>query len=236
MFVIEDNIDFYSEINKDEEINQDNICLITQNILDKDHISLECGHKFNYEAIFNDIINHKTKFNKLEKNFLNTNEIRCPYCRNIQDKLLPSHELFPKIHGVNYFDDYLYLLNIFKNYNDKWIKGQCMHVNEITDTDIYNCCMNTNVTYIKTFNLFLCNQHKNVHIKNYLLTYEKEQKNKEKKSKMLLKEQKIKELKEIKNAIPICSTTTKNGKQCSFKSVKEGLCTRHYKLLNKTSI
>lgn len=111
-----------------------------------------------------------------------------------------------------------------------------MHFNETNDPDIYNCCMNTNVTYIKTFNLFLCNQHKNVHIKNYLLNYEKEKKNKEKKEKLLLKEQKIKELKETKNAIPICSTITKSGKQCSFKSVKEGLCTRHYKLLNNTSI
>ena len=55
-----DNIDFYSEINNEEEINKDDICLITQNTLDKDHISLECGHKFNYDAIFNDIINHKT--------------------------------------------------------------------------------------------------------------------------------------------------------------------------------
>ena len=65
------------------------------------------------------------------------------------------------------------------------------------------------------------------------MAYEKEKKDKEKKEKLLLKEQKIKEL---KNSIPICSTITKTGKQCSFKSVKEGLCIRHYKLLNKTSI
>jgi len=236
MFIIEDNIDFYSEINNEEEINKNDICLITQNSLDKDHISLECGHKFNYEAIFNDIINHKTKFNKLEKTFLTTNEIRCPYCRNIQDKLLPYNELYPKIHGVNYFDDHIYLLNIFKNYNDKWIKGKCMYFNESNDPENSNCCMNTNVTYIKTFNLFLCNQHKNLYIKNYLIKYEKQKKDKEKNEKLLLKEQKMKELKELKNAIPICSTITKSGKQCSFKSVKEGLCTRHYKLLNNTTI
>ena len=237
MFVIEDNIDFYSEINKEEEIIQDDICLITQNPLDKNHIILDCGHKFNYDAIFNDIINHKTKFNKLEKQFLNTNEIRCPYCRNIQDKLLPSNNLFPKIHGVNYFDDYIYLLNIFKNYNNNWIKGKCMYFNEINHPESSNCCMNSNVMYIKTFKLFLCNQHKNIYIKNYLTSYEKDKKDKEKKEKLLLKEQKIKELKEIKNAIPCCSSITKLGKQCSFKSGKEGLCIRHYKLLNKiTSI
>jgi low affinity Fe/Cu permease len=99
-----------------------------------------------------------------------------------------------------------------------------------------NFCINTNVTYIKTFNLFLCNQHKNIHIKKYLIDYEKEKKDKKKREKMLLKENKKKELKEEKNSIPFCSTITKNDKQCSFKSVKEGLCTRHYKLLNKTSI
>jgi hypothetical protein len=236
MFIVEDNIDFYSEINNDEEISQDNICLITQNILDTDHIALECGHKFNYEAIYNDIINHKTKFNKLEKTFLTTNEIRCPYCRNIQDKLLPENNKFPKIHGVNYFDDYVYLSNLFKNYNDKWVKGQCMFYNEVTDNEKSNCCINTNVTYIKTFNLFLCNQHKNIYIKNYLMIYDKEQKDKEKKEKILLKEQKKQELIEMKKSIPLCSSINKNKKQCCYKSVKEGLCTRHYKLLNNTSI
>jgi hypothetical protein len=149
---------------------------------------------------------------------------------------LPYNNLFPKIHGVNYFDNHLYLLNIFKNYNDKWIKGQCMHFNETNNPENSNCCMNTNVTYIKPFHLFLCNQHKNIHIKNYLLKYEKEKKDNEKKEKILLKEQKIKEIKDLKNAIPLCSTITKSGKQCSFKSIKEGLCTRHYKLLNNTSI
>ena len=113
---IEGGIDFFSELYKSldiEENNQkieedNNLCLITnQPLLDK-HVKLECGHKFNYIPLFNDIKNHKQKFNNLEgcNSKLKTNEIRCPYCRYKQNGVLPYYEELniQKINGVNFYD------------------------------------------------------------------------------------------------------------------------------------
>jgi DNA-directed RNA polymerase subunit RPC12/RpoP len=99
---IEGGIDFFSELYNSldiEENNQkieedNNLCLITnQPLLDK-YVKLECGHKFNYIPLFNDIKNHKQKFNNLEgcNSKLKTNEIRCPYCRYKQNGVLPYYE------------------------------------------------------------------------------------------------------------------------------------------------
>lgn len=230
MFEIEDGIDFYSEINGDFDNLQENVCLITQSPLDEDCITLNCGHKFNYGPLFHDILNHKQKFNNLEKNTLKVNDIRCPYCRNIENKLLPEHPSFPKVHGVNYFDETIYLSNIqSKNNNMKWSKGICQHKGQHKDEyDSYPCLHNI-VTYIEIFNLNLCCNHKNEYIRNYVKKLLKDKKEKEKMEKKMLKE-------EEKKLIPNCSATLKNGNNCSCKSVKEGLCTRHYKLVYKPII
>ena len=115
-YKIEGNIDFFSELYKslDEEENKfkieedDNKCLITNQILVDKFVKLDCGHKFNYIPLFKDIKNHKSKFNILEGNtsILKQNEIRCPYCRKKQHSVLPYYEEmgFDKINGVNYFD------------------------------------------------------------------------------------------------------------------------------------
>lgn len=113
---IEGGIDFFSELYKSldiEENNQkieedNNLCLITNQPLVDKHVKLECGHKFNYIPLFNDIKNHKQKFNNLEgcNSKLKTNEIRCPYCRYKQNGVLPYYEELNiiKINGVNFYD------------------------------------------------------------------------------------------------------------------------------------
>jgi hypothetical protein len=111
MFLVEDNINFYDELNKDDyDDNDENKFLITLEKLKEDYVKLDCGHKFNYGPLLKDIQNHKTKFNKLERKYLLTNEIRCPYCRTIHKNVLPFNDKYPKIHGVNYIDDELLLL------------------------------------------------------------------------------------------------------------------------------
>jgi hypothetical protein len=87
-----------------------NICLITGDKLTDHYVELKCGHKFNYIPLYNDIKNHKLKFNSLESfadGHLTMNQIRCPYCRSKQDKLLPYIENSgcSKIIGVNYLSD-----------------------------------------------------------------------------------------------------------------------------------
>lgn len=113
---IEGNIDFFSELYKSldiEENNQkmpedDNLCLISSQPLIDKFVTLTCGHKFNYIPLYYDIKNHKQKYNNLEGKHsqLKYDEIRCPYCRNKQQELLPYYEDLEvgKIHGVNFID------------------------------------------------------------------------------------------------------------------------------------
>lgn len=116
-YKIEDNIDFFNELYKSLDIEDnnnkteedENLCLITKNKLTEYYVELDCGHKFNYEPLFKDIKNHKQKFNAMEGslNRLSIPEIRCPYCRNKQKKLLPYYKELglPKVFGVNYIDN-----------------------------------------------------------------------------------------------------------------------------------
>jgi hypothetical protein len=109
---IEGGIDFYAELYKslDEENddNDNNVCLITNQPLTDKHIIMNCGHKFNYVPIYKDLVNHKLKFNSMERSNdkLTKNQIRCPYCRNKQYNLLPYYEELglEKVNGVNVYD------------------------------------------------------------------------------------------------------------------------------------
>jgi hypothetical protein len=120
---IEGDIDFFSELYKSldtEESNckteeDDNLCLITNQPLIDKFVKMECGHKFNYLPLFNDLVNHKKKFNNMESTstHLKINEIRCPYCRKKSIGLLPYYEELglAKITGVNYIDINYSILN-----------------------------------------------------------------------------------------------------------------------------
>jgi len=121
---IEGGFDFYAELYKSLDIDEDeekkeddtNKCLITNLILTENHVTMKCGHKFNYIPLYNDLLNHKQKFNNMEgSNRLQTNQIRCPYCRKKQTELLPYYEELglKKINGVNFYDP-----NIKQSYNN----------------------------------------------------------------------------------------------------------------------
>ena len=112
-YVFENNINFFDELYKSLDIeenldNNDNICLITKENLCDRFVKMDCGHKFNYLPLFNDILNHKKKFNNMESRSgtLHSNEIRGPYCRNKQTGVLPYYEDLSllKVNGVNHYD------------------------------------------------------------------------------------------------------------------------------------
>ena len=114
-YKIEDGINFFEELyksldNEDNNLLEENnkFCLISNELLTSNFVELICGHKFNYIHLYNDIKNHKQKFNNLENNSgrLNNNEIRCPYCRNKHIGVLPYYEELglTKINGVNYIN------------------------------------------------------------------------------------------------------------------------------------
>ena len=103
-YVVEDGIDFFAELNKeDNEVITEELCLISGLPLLNNSIKLQCGHSFNYIALFNEIRNQK-KYSINETTYLRQNEIKCPYCRKITPKLIPYIPYYSgvcKINGVN---------------------------------------------------------------------------------------------------------------------------------------
>ena len=89
---------------KNEEIN--NICLISNEPLKNNYIKLECGHIFNYNELYYEVLEQKTK-KILDNGKLKLNEIKCPYCRSITNNLLPYFKYYDKkqIRGVNHPQD-----------------------------------------------------------------------------------------------------------------------------------
>jgi hypothetical protein len=97
-----------SEDDTVNEVNEDNHCLLTKEPLKNIHIKLVCGHEFNYVPLYREVIAQKTiglsPNGYYTSNSLKRNEIKCPYCRNVQDKLLPylEYDGVKKMVGVNY--------------------------------------------------------------------------------------------------------------------------------------
>ena len=97
---------FYEELEKatNNNNNSDNVCLIDGSTLIEDsYITLNCGHKFNYTNILNDA--KEDKYSRAKNysyyssayNKINDNQLRCPYCRQIQETILPYFpEIIPK--------------------------------------------------------------------------------------------------------------------------------------------
>jgi len=90
------------------KLHEDNYCLLTKEPLHSIHIELVCGHKFNYVPLYREVIVQKTigmsPNGYYTSHSLKRNEIKCPYCRNVQDKLLPyiEYDGVKKTYGVNY--------------------------------------------------------------------------------------------------------------------------------------
>jgi hypothetical protein len=115
-YKIEGNIDFFAELYKSLDIEENsektdednNLCLISNELLTDNYVTMECGHKFNYIPLYFDIKNHKQKFNGMEGSStrLYQDEIRCPYCRKKQSGVLPYYEdlSLEKLHGINFID------------------------------------------------------------------------------------------------------------------------------------
>lgn len=110
-YILPEGFDFYAELNQayqENESDYDNNCLISGVTLNSEtSIKLECGHSFDYEALFNDIqeskygnsYNYSYNYNKLRDH-----QLRCPYCRQIQDCILPYYPdvIKKRVRGVNY--------------------------------------------------------------------------------------------------------------------------------------
>jgi hypothetical protein len=113
---------------------EDNICLITSENLKDNNIELNCGHKFNYEALYNEVVYQKTR-KLLDNSQLKINEVKCPYCRNVTNKLLPFYKYYSikQVRGVTYPEEYcmkIYECEHVKN-GKKCTKSGCKTENGI---------------------------------------------------------------------------------------------------------
>lgn len=107
--IIEDNIDFYKqlhELESDDEDDDEQLCLLTKLPLDQNKIVLPCNHSFNLFPLYKEVCYQKlrTSTSYLETDRLNTNQMKCPYCRQKFDFVLPHVRINKKmgfLTGVN---------------------------------------------------------------------------------------------------------------------------------------
>lgn len=179
---IEGDINFYNELYKsldesnDDLQNDENQCKITGMPLTEHHVVLECGHKFNYVPLYDEIYKQKYHFktylitdliSSLQKKFKEFNTdyyIRCPYCRDIQKTLLPYvPELREKlVYGLNSDDkslpDKQTAIYVPVPYTYKY-KGYTF-----VSTSEHHCCYISDITgnqcTSKTLTLFDAAKHK----------------------------------------------------------------------------
>jgi len=95
---------FFDQLNNSDSDDDDekNICLISCSPLKKNYITLPCNHVFNYIDMVKALTKQKSR-NSMNTLRLKTNELQCPYCRNVYQNILPfipSEEFPNKIFGV----------------------------------------------------------------------------------------------------------------------------------------
>lgn len=98
---------FYNELYNDDtyindtDISNNKICNISKEMADDSYIELECNHGFNYEYIYNEIYKQKYVTNIKESIKLSKYQIKCPYCRNVQNGVLPGRDGYKELLYVN---------------------------------------------------------------------------------------------------------------------------------------
>jgi hypothetical protein len=94
-----------SQPHEQPDQSHENTCLITNDQLNAFHVTLTCGHKFNYEPLYQEVLRQKGRFgthNYYEK--IGIHQIKCPYCRTFTNQLLPyigPHRTIKRLNGVN---------------------------------------------------------------------------------------------------------------------------------------
>jgi len=232
-YKIEGDIDFYGSLyssldyDSDQEKDTDSklICEITGQKLLTNFVTLECNHKFNYDALYTEICKQKFEFQTYTSDVLSKNDIqkvrdskldyyiKCPYCRHIQFELLPYHEelSFQKKYGVNTNDPDFRVVKssyaphsaplnyTFKIYGLQFTKGECckkiINANG-KEVPCYNCYATPIIAPDGSTKLF-CSLHVRAEVKAFKLEIKKKEIEDKLKAKALAK-QKIAEEKATK--------------------------------------
>ena len=90
-YLVEDNTDFYKELNSTKCSNKNvNCCLLSHEPLSDNYITLPCNHSFNYIPLCNEMSSREKAHYKFKYcKPLVSKGICCPYCRKKYTKLLP---------------------------------------------------------------------------------------------------------------------------------------------------
>jgi hypothetical protein len=215
--------DMNEMVEEEEKDGKTNLCLISGEKITEPSVKLDCGHTYNYIPLYKDVINQKKKFWGLDTDKLNMNEMRCPYCRKKQNKLLSFYDLpeVEKIHGINWLDETL----LTTTYNHGVCEYKCENPNTFY-------CLNNYVIKLSNGKTYCC-IHQKTMLKQIAKEKAKEEKAKEKEAaKKTLLEKKIQQ----KQNIILCQTILKTGKRigkpCGQKAIQENCCLRHYHLQN----
>lgn len=153
---INENTIVYNNVDSISIDEDSNFCLITKEKLEPNHITLSCNHKFNYVALYHEVVNQKNKLNNMyEITKLLSNQIKCPYCRTTTNKLLP-YIPYPSVRIVKNVNSYI-TSSHNSNPNYFLYAPKCCHGGAETQ----NPCQKYGV-YYETENVLLCPQHYNL--------------------------------------------------------------------------
>jgi hypothetical protein len=235
-YAIEGNINFFEELYKslddkeDAAKDENNLCLISGNSLVDNFVTLDCKHKFNYVPLYKDLLNYKEKYNSMEACRIKSNQIRCPYCRNIQNKLLPYLEIsgVNKVHGINFWDADFELIHSTKiiHPGHVWTIGKCSFYPEGSEhPECASKCVTVFFGDTKTY----CSSHLSHMIKDS---------KKKKTSKPYVKKTKTTVVSNNSENVVLSSGTckqllktgTRKGYPCCAKTHALQFCLRHYKM------
>lgn len=201
-YIVEGNIDFYKELYKsldedDVEVPKtNNVCLITNAPLEKNHIKLLCNHSFNYIPLYNDLCKQQKNGTEL---YHKKNLIKCPYCRSLHEYILPFNENVAPVYGVNTLNRN-YMTHVKPAHNNipvGYTEGVCEYkIISQHDPPVYVEC---NAIYVKKIenNKCYCAHHKYLGLQMYwtqlkeeYIKKKEEQKKKIKEDKLIIKAQK----------------------------------------------
>ena len=104
-YILEGDINFsdalLNMLTNEDNNKEEDICLISGENLEDKSIKLDCGHSFNYDCLFNELVSQR-KINRLETQKVGHRQIKCPYCRHIHKGILPWYNGYKKMKNVNW--------------------------------------------------------------------------------------------------------------------------------------
>ena len=94
---IKNSLEFYAELNKDSDSEDDDcsdesVCLLTNMSIDKNSIKLPCSHIFNLYPLYKEVCQQRLKTG-YNTDTQTRRQIKCPYCRTKHNFLLPHIRL-----------------------------------------------------------------------------------------------------------------------------------------------